>query len=357
VSGYTDTDAVHVASPTISGSVGNEVTGWSVGGRYLVDAVSAASVDIVATASPRWVEYRHVGSGSIDYKTGDLSLSLSGGVSREPDYLSRSTGLNVSLDTLDKNVTPSLAVTYGWDDAGRTGMPRDRWEQMHRLGVQTGLTFVVDRATIAGITADAIYERGYLAKPYRFVPLFAPGTAGDIPVGASTTLVNDKRLDLRPADALPRARNRYAATMRLAHRFDGASLRLYERLYIDDWGLSASTSDGRLMIDLGRYFMFWPHLRLHGQKAVSFWKRAYEAVPGPDGALGVPAFRTGDRELGGLYTATAGAGLRMFLGPGPRAPWSLSLSADGIHTRYLDALYVTTRQAVFGSLTLDAEFD
>jgi hypothetical protein len=42
------------------------------------------------------------------------------------------------------------------------------------------------------------------------------------------------------------------------------------------------------MIDLGTHFLIWPHLRLHAQRAVNFWQRAYEAVPGPDGMLGVP---------------------------------------------------------------------
>jgi hypothetical protein len=170
-------------------------------------------------------------------------------------------------------------------------------------------------------------------------------------------VVNDRRLDLRPADALPRARDRYAATLRLAHRFDGASLRLYQRFYADDWELAASTSDVRLMVDLGTYFMVWPHLRLHGQRAVGFWQRAYEAIPGPDGVLGVPAFRTGDRELGSMYSATAGGGLRLFLGPGPQAPWSISFQSDAIFTRYLDALYVTRRRALFGAFTLDARFE
>ena len=70
VSAYTDTDAVHVLSPTVAGAVGDDVAGWSIGGSYLVDAVSAASVDIVSTASDHWVERRHVGAGSASFKGG-----------------------------------------------------------------------------------------------------------------------------------------------------------------------------------------------------------------------------------------------------------------------------------------------
>jgi hypothetical protein len=88
VSAYTDTDAVHVLSPTVAGAVTDELAGWSIGGSYLVDAVSAASVDIVSTASSHWVERRHVGAGSASFKAGPVGVALSGGFSREPDYLS-----------------------------------------------------------------------------------------------------------------------------------------------------------------------------------------------------------------------------------------------------------------------------
>ena len=178
-----------------------------------------------------------------------------------------------------------------------------------------------------------------------------------MPEGASVEEVNRRRIDLRPADALPDARDRFAVTGRLAHRFDTATFRLDQRLYQDSWGLQASTTDLRLMIDLGRSVMFWPHLRLHVQDAVDFWQRAYEAAPGPDGVLGVPAYRTGDRELGSLSTVTAGGGLRLFIGGGPRAPFTVTFAADAISTSYRDTLYIRSRRALFASTTFEAVFE
>ena len=67
-------------------------------------------------------------------------------------------------------------------------------------------------STIASLAGDAIFERGYLGKPYRYVPLFAPGGAAGVPEGASVYEVNRRRIDLRPADALPEARDRLAIT-------------------------------------------------------------------------------------------------------------------------------------------------
>jgi hypothetical protein len=356
LSGYGDSDAVFVASPTISASVGDDVAGWSVSGRYLVDAVSAASVDIISSASGKWTELRHVGSGAATMKAGSVGLSVSGGFSREPDYLSLGGGGTISFETLDKNVTPFVGLSYSHDDVGRTGFPKDTWQELRRIGGQTGATIVVDRSTIFGFTIDAIFERGYLAKPYRYIPLFAPGAGAHVPAGASIALVNATRLDPRPADALPDARDRFAFTGRLAHRWEAATFRIDERIYRDSWGALASTTDARHTVDVTPRLMVWPHLRLHGQGGVDFWRRTYEASFAPDGSLGVPRFRTGDRELGPLFTVTLGIGLRWRLSADGTSPWVLFFQADGIYTRYFDALYLIDRRALFTAMGIEMEF-
>lgn len=357
MSGYTDTDAVNVLSPTVAASLADDLAGWTIGGRYLVDAVTAASVDIVSSASHRWLENRHVGSALADLKTDSLGVALSGGVSREPDYLSIGGGGTVSMELLEKNLTPFLGVSYGHDDVGRTGQYRELWRHFYKIGLQTGATFVVDRSTIASVAVDAIFERGYLAKPYRYIPLFAPGVGERLGPGASVNLVNQTRLDQRSADALPDSRDRWALSGRIAHRLDGATVRVDERLYRDNWGLLASTTDMRLTVDLGTRLQVWPHGRIHAQGGVSFWQRTYEAVATPDKGLAIPHYRTGDRELGPLQTLTVGGGSRFRLSADKSAPWTLGLEVDGIFTRYTDALYLTSRRAVFGALILEAEFN
>src|SRR3954462_15921591 len=85
---YTDTDAVNVLSPTVSVGAADDVAGWSFGGSYLVDVVTAASGDIVSTASPSWTEVRHVGALNGSAKWDPLTVGAVAVVSREPDYLS-----------------------------------------------------------------------------------------------------------------------------------------------------------------------------------------------------------------------------------------------------------------------------
>jgi hypothetical protein len=356
-SGYTDTDHVLVASPTVAGSIGDDLGGWSIGGRYLVDVVSAASVDIVSNASNKWHEVRNVGSANASAKAGDATFGASGIVSSEPDYLSLAGGVTLSLDMLDKNVTPFVGYSHGQDSVGRTGLPHEFWKSLQTNSVQLGLTFVMSRSTIASLQGDGVFERGYLAKPYRYIPLFAPGKGASVAPGTSADQVNADRLPERPAEQVPSARDRYAITGRIAHRMESSTIRLDERGYWDSWSMLASTTDARIMFDLGRYVTLWPHLRFHIQNHASFWQRAYEVIPGPNGTFGVPAIRAGDRELSPLYTGIAGMGIRWKLTSDPRKSWSLVYEIDAGYTRYLDALYITERRMLFTTLAVEAELD
>jgi hypothetical protein len=162
----------------------------------------------------------------------------------------------------------------------------------------------------------------------------------------------------RPLERLPLSRERFALTARLAHRFASSTFRLEERLYLDTWGLLASTSDAHYLFDLTERLSFDPRLRVHLQDGVDFWRRAYELAPGASGALATPDLRTGDRELGPLRSFTGGLGAHCDLSARPGARrWVLSFQADSVLTQYLDALYLTHRNATLFALSLDAVFE
>ena len=356
---YADTDHVTVVTPTVSVGVENPLSGWSAFGSYLVDVVTAASVDIVATATPPWREARHVVSGSAGYKSGDLGGQLQASSSVEPDYRSLTLGGNTSLDLLQKSVTLLLGYSYGSDTAGRSTTPFEVFSRsLARHTINAGATLVVNRSTLVTAVLDTIVERGDQAKPYRYVPMFAPGTGRSVPVGASIELVRSLMTHERPLERLPLSRERFALTGRLAHRFKNSTLRLEERLYVDSWGLRASTSDAHYLFDFTERLSFDPRVRVHLQDGVGFWRRAYEVAVGADGPLATPALRTGDRELGPLRSFTGGIGAHCDLSDRPGARrWVLSLQADSVLTQYLDALYIRHRNAYFFALSLDAVFE
>ena len=98
-------------------------------------------------------------------------------------------------------------------------------------------------------------------------------------------------------------------------------------MYDDSWGLIASSSDARWIFDLGRRFALWPHARFHVQNSVSFWQRAY--VSGPAPGWNLPEYRTGDRELGPLWTTEGGFGIKWYLGSAAEPEqWALQLTGD-----------------------------
>jgi hypothetical protein len=348
---YADSDHVFVLTPSLSATIAKPTAGWSVGGQYLVDAVSAASVDIVSTASRHWREIRQAGTLSASYKPGSFGLAANGAVSVEPDYVGWSAGAVASQDVMDQNATLLFGFSHGHDVAGRTGTPFSVFSRkLDRENLKAGITLVVDPATLATFLFDAGIEHGDPSKPYRYIPLFAPSVS--VSRGASIDQVNQLRVSARPLEQLPLQRDRFAITAGLMHRFDAATLRVEERAYVDSWFLLATTTDARYLFDLSPRLEFGPHLRVHAQSAANFWQRAYVLRPGFD----VPALRTGDRELGPLVGATLGASVRFKLGPsGAEDEWRLGLDINVTETRYLDDLYLTSRLSAFSALSLEAQ--
>lgn len=343
---YQDSFKVSVFTPTIAGSVENPTAGWAINGRYLVDVVSAASPDIVSTASPRWSEVRHAGSVGASYKPGTFGIALNSAISSTPDYLSLLGGGAASLDLDEKNWTLLAGYTFGRDRIGRTGTPFSVFSRTLDTHLLTlGVTRVINPSSLFGIVVDATLENGDQSKPYRYIPLFDKDVAKTIQRGASPTVVANSRLNEKPLERLPLERTRVAVTARYALRNDYGTFRAEERMYTDTWGLLATTTDVRYMFDLSRRVIVWPRLRFHAQSAVNFWERAYVGEPGG----GIPIYRAGDRELGALITVGTGLGARWMIGKaGDENDIALTTSIDGYWTRFADALFVTERFSTLG---------
>ena len=360
-SAYTDTDAVNVVTPSINASIESPTAGWNIGGNFLLDVVTAASPDIVSEASRAFRDRRWSGGLNGGYKKGKIGIQANANASIENDYDSFSGGIALTADLRDKLLTPRLSYNFDHDIIGRTGTPFSVFShQLDTHQIDAGLTMVLSATTLLSLDVTAQFERGDQSKPYRYIPMFAPDIASRVPVGATIDLVNQYRLPMRPLEQLPTSHDRYALGIRLAKRFTSreATLRLDQRLYYDDWGIASTTTDARWVQDAGKRFRFWPHLRLNAQTGASFYQLAYSALLNPDGSITVPLYRSDDRELGPLITLTGGGGLRFGLTqPDSKTQIGLNLAADVMYTRFFDALFVTTRTAVYGTVGMDFEFD
>jgi hypothetical protein len=359
VAAYADSDHVSVFTPSVSVGVDN-VNGASLSGTYLVDVVSAASVDIVSTASRKWQEVRHAGTLSGEYKPRDFGVALGGSVSREPDYLSYGAFTRLAKDFDQKNWTVFLGFGLSHDTIGRCGGKSDGCtpfsvfsRELSREALNGGVDLVLDPMSTLSLALDIVLENGDQSKPYRYIPMFTPDVAPLVKKGASIDWVNQHRTFEKPLEQLPLSRRRLALSAHYARRIGGSTLRLFERGYYDTWGLLASSTDARWIADLGRRFAVWPHVRFHVQKEVTFWRLAYVSGSGWD----LPEYRTGDRELGPLFTAQGGFGVKWYLGTQAEPEkWALQLTGDGMYTAFLDDLYVTKRTALLGALSFEGAF-
>ena len=358
LAGYSDTDHVEVWSPEIDANVSSPTQGWNVGGHFMVDVVSAASPDIVSEASPPYHEQRYSGGLDGGYKLGRYTAQAQTNYSSEPDYISRGAGLALTADLDDKLVTPRVAANFNHDSIGRG--PNNFISTLDTTEIEAGVTLVLSPTSLLVLSATAQFEAGDQSKPYRYVPMFDPtGVAPYIPPGASVDLVNRVRLPVRPTEQLPTSRQRYAVGARFAHRFSGATLRLEQRLYDDSWALKATTTDARYVIDFGRHLEVWPHGRFNAQTGANFYQLAYSATLDPQTQqLILPLYRTDDRELSPLVSLTGGGGAHYLLSaPEAKTQYGVTLQADVMYTKYFDALFITQRTAVYGSIGFDAEFD
>ena len=350
---YTDNNAVTVFTPTVNASVDQPTAGWGINGSYLVDVVTAASPDIVSTATRRWTEVRHAGSLGGSYKPGRFGISGAFAFSSEPDYLSFGGGATASYELDEKNTTLSAGYGHAADTIGRHGTPFSVFSRsLDKNDVSLGVTRVIDRATLLVLVADAHFERGDQSKPYRYVPMFTPENARLVSRGASADDIAALRRPERVLEQLPLERDRYSLTARLLRRLAASTFRIEQRLYADSWSLLAETTDARWLFDTNERLRVGPHVRVHRQGAVDFWQRAYVMTNDTD----FPRYRTGDRELGALWNFTGGGSGRFVVGAlDVPTVWALTATADATYTTFADAIYVKTRVAGFLAVGVEVE--
>lgn len=380
VGAYSDTNNVFVLTPGANAQISSPTQGWNVGANVLVDVLSAASPDIISYASPPYRERRFAGGINGGFKRGIFGAQANIGGSTEPDYRSVTGGGAITLDLADKTITPRLGLTYtndligrgpfrlcdaqSTDDLGRNPCKRP----FTILAPEAGVTLVLSPTMLLQLGASLQFERGDQSKPYRHVPMFNkanvdPGLCGAsntcVKPGQSIKTVDEARLALRPAEQLPLERNRYAIAGRLIKRLANQfTLRVEERLYYDSWAIFGSTTDARFLIDLGKRFRVWPHARIHAQSAANFYQLAYVSDLDPTtNAPTVPTYRTTDRELQTMATATGGGGIRFdFAKPEAEIRPALTFTADVMYSYYFASLFLRARTALYGNLAFEIEF-
>jgi tetratricopeptide (TPR) repeat protein len=357
-SAYGDSQAVRVFSPAIRGQVASPTQGWNVGASYLIDVVTAASPDVVSTASRRFHDLRHAVGLNGGYKPGRFGAQAFASFSTEKDYISRTLGGAVSGDFFDKQFTPQATYAYTWDTIGRAGTDYDVFgKPFNTHEISLSGTTILSPLSVFVLGGSVSLESGDQSKPYRYVPLFLPGI--NPPAGADYATVNSLRYPAKPLEQLPLDRQRWSVTGRYISRIRAnATLRLEERLYMDSWGVKGSTTDLRYMVDMNARVRVWPHFHFHIQNGASFYQRVYGVTPRTADVVTLPAFRTTDRELSPNFGVTGGGGGRIVLtDPTAKSQIALFSTLDVLYNQYFNALFITNRIAFYGTLGVEADFE
>jgi len=325
---YADDDRVTVYSPSASATTLGP-RDVALDAAVTIDAVSAASIDVVSTASPyAFHEERVEGALGVAVPVARLHRARARAtVSHERDYRALRLSAGWRGELAARNVTLDVTFTAGFDTVGRAGDPsfaRDRRE--HRLAV--ALTQITDPRGYADVVVEAADQRGYLANPYRFVAI-------EMPTGPAYTL----------PERVPDERTAIAGLVRVRRALAAADFAHADyRLSRDTWGITSHTASARWTRALSDdEILVGVELRGYLQDAARFHRARYA------GDAGAPPWRTRDRSLGAMASLTAGAVAEAV------TPWRelrLSVSAAWVRFRWFDDPDQAERDALIASVGL-----
>lgn len=348
---YSDTDNVLVVSPQVAARRALDDEGGEATARAVVDVISAASVDVVTQATPGFTEVRREADLAASYRVGSLLPGLRYRYSDEPDYRSHGFGGTLARDFADHDTTIAVGYDVSLDTVGRSGTAFSDWSRdLTTHTAEVSWTQNLGPRTIGRLAYSLVVQDGYLEKPYRYVPLFDPGTLAELDADGMT-LDRDNfssyRLPERPPEEVPDRRVRHAVALRGLRFVPGlGALQGDYRFYVDSWGMQAHTADATIRIPAGR-FRIDVEDRLHWQGPVDFWRRAYTI----EGAGEVPRWRTVDRDLGGYLQDSLLVRGQVQLGA-----FEIYGLGGGMVTRFRDYLFLDWRLALIAEAGLRWRF-
>ncbi len=345
---YTDNDNVVVVSPQVGARHALDDEGGEVSARYVLDAISAASADVVSSATFKFSELRNEVDLGLSKANGDWLPHASYRYSHEPDYQSH--GLTIGANRKFAGGDTTIDVTLGIvsDAISRIDTPKSTFSE--ELIIQTGevsATQVVNPKTVVRAVYSLASQLGYMEKPYRSVPLFdaagldAAAAAG----GLESSNYESYRLGQRPLEEVPDSRFRHAFAVRGLRYVApiNAAVRLDYRFYFDSWGMTAHTVEPALMLELAQSWRLDLHSRFHWQSSVSFWSRAYRV----DSVDQIPALRSSDRSLSRSWHSTTGARVER-----SGAKLTAYLEFNVMVSRFPEFLFLDKRTALIGQAGL-----
>ncbi len=237
---YADDDHVTVVSP--SASIRADVTPrLSMSADTTVDVVSAASVDVLTSASPHTVNEQRIELGlASTYRTQRATwwtLGVRG--SHEHDYDALRLRASAKTELAQRNTTLQIDYVFGHD--GVTSM-MDRSFHRERTSheLMLGTSQLLSRRGIVDVVVDLTRADGYHASPYRQVVV-------DVPASPLPMRLDEATPSLRTSIAIA-VRMRYSLTPRWT---TSAAYRFYD----DTWSMLSHTVETEFHRTIGSWLV------------------------------------------------------------------------------------------------------
>jgi hypothetical protein len=260
----------------------------SISGNYYVDKISSASIDVVSQASPNgYSETRTEKSLSATYLYDRTLMSASVIDSDEPDYTARTYSFDFSQDFFGDLTTFNMGYTRGSDTIKKNGTA-DFEEDATRQEYRIGLTQILTRNLLVGISEEIITDQGYLNSPYRQVRYLDPSGSGYL---------------FQP-EIYPSSRTSNTTSLRARYHLPNHRSAVYGnyRHYSDGWDIKGNTFELGYTYTLPQGWLFDVHYRYYKQSQADFYS---DLFPYQD----AQNYLARDRQLSDFHSSTFGAGI------------------------------------------------
>ena len=258
---------------------------FSVQANYFVDTVSGASVDVLSNASVIKDE-RKQKNISLDYIRDKTQYNVAYTNSTEKDYISNTTHFSLSQDMFGDLTTVSLGFTRSRDKVSENSLGKISFKgYADSRSYEAGVSQVITKNLVTGVTIEVITDQGYLNNPYRFIRFKDDSTKG-------YALGNEVYPNTRTSNALT-ARAKYYLPYR-------AAASVSYRYFHDTWGIRGNTAEFGYTQPFSNVWIFEGRLRFYDQRHASFYSDLFEFA-------GSQNFVGRDRNLASSKNTTLGA--------------------------------------------------
>ena len=259
---------------------------FSASANYYVDKVSSASIDVVTTASP-YEEERTQYSLGLDYLHDRWIMSMGLTKSEENDYTAETFSFGISQDLFGDLTTISLGYSLGDDTVSRRGDPLFA-DVVERQQYRVGLSQILTKKLLLGLSLEWITDEGFLNNPYRSVRYVDP----TVQQGYSYEPEN-----------YPRTRTSEAGSLRLRYYLPyRAAIHGEYRSYDDTWDIKADTYELGYTHPLDNGWIIEAKLRFYSQSNADFYSDLFPYVQAQN-------FLARDKELSTFDSQTLRLGM------------------------------------------------